>query len=138
MWDTSTPFGARVEQRLNDEQIIWLVTTGKDGTPQPNPVWFLREGDTLLIYSRPATPKLHNIARSPNVALHFNTDSHGEDVVVLNGTAAIIESPTPSSAVPAYQAKYGAGIAGLGMTPQSFAEAYSAALRVTITKVRGF
>lgn len=138
MWDTSTPFGARVEQRLNDELIIWLVTAGKDGTPQPNPVWFLREGDTLLIYSRPATPKLYNIARNPNVALHFNTDSHGDDVVVLNGTAAIIEAPAPSSDVPAYQAKYGAGIASLGMTPQSFAESYSAALRVTITKVRGF
>ena len=46
--DAGTPFGDRVRERLVDEQVIWLTTVGADGTPQPNPVWFLwtpEEGD---------------------------------------------------------------------------------------------
>src|SRR6478609_6474665 len=41
-----TEFGARVRQRLQDETLIWFTTTSADGTPQPNPVWFLWEPDT--------------------------------------------------------------------------------------------
>jgi PPOX class probable F420-dependent enzyme len=85
MWDTSSEFGARIERRLADETVIWLVTTSNDGSPQPSPVWFIREGDTLLIFSKPDAPKVRNIRARPRVALHFNTDVHGEDVVVFHG-----------------------------------------------------
>jgi PPOX class probable F420-dependent enzyme len=138
LWDPNTPFGARVAQRLQHETIIWLVTTSDDGTPQPSPVWFLHDHGELLIYSRPHTPKLHNITRQPTVALHFNTDDHGDNVVVFHGTAARVADAPASTAVPAYQAKYAAGIAGIGMTPESFAATYSAAIRVTLERVRGW
>src|SRR3954451_7916261 len=49
--DPATPFGERVAQRLREEVVIWLTTTGADGTPQPAPVWFLWEGETFLIYT---------------------------------------------------------------------------------------
>lgn len=39
--DLTTEYGARVARRLQDEQVIWLTTVGRDGTPQPNPVWFI-------------------------------------------------------------------------------------------------
>ncbi len=45
----STPFGARVAQRLREEHLIWLTTVGADGTPQPNPVWFLWDGASVLV-----------------------------------------------------------------------------------------
>ncbi len=38
--DTSTDFGARAERHLQDDQVIWLVTVGADGTPQPSPSGF--------------------------------------------------------------------------------------------------
>jgi PPOX class probable F420-dependent enzyme len=137
MWDVTTPFGARVERRLAGEIIIWLVTQGKDGTPQPSPVWFLREDNDLLIYSRPDTPKLRSIARAPQVSLHFDGDGHGGDIIVFTGTAAIDPTALSSDRLPAYQEKYGASIARIGMTPEHFAKGYSVALRVTITSVRG-
>jgi PPOX class probable F420-dependent enzyme len=137
MWDGTTPFGARVERRLTEEAIIWLVTQGKDGTPQPSPVWFLREGNTLLIYSQPNTPKLRSIARAPQVSLHFDGDGHGGDIIVFSGTAATDPTVPPSDTLPTYQEKYRASIARIGMTPEHFAKAYSVALRVTITAVRG-
>jgi PPOX class probable F420-dependent enzyme len=137
MWDLTTAFGARVERRLTEELIIWLVTQGKDGTPQPSPVWFLREGDTLLIYSRPDTPKLRSIARAPQVALHFDGDGRGGDIIVFTGTAALDPSAPSADALPAYVEKYRAAIARIGMVPEHFAKAYSVAIRVTISGLRG-
>lgn len=138
MWDTTTEFGQRVERRLGEEIVIWLVTAGADGTPQPSPVWFIREGETLLVFSRPDAPKVRNIRARPRVALHFNTDAHGEDVIVFTGTATLEPNVAPLSALPAYLAKYGAHIPGIGMTPEQMAEAYSQAIRVRLDKVRGF
>jgi PPOX class probable F420-dependent enzyme len=137
--DPSTPFGAKVLHKLDTEQVIWLVTVGASGTPYPSPVWFLSEDNKcLLIYSRADAPKLTNIAERPNVALHFNTDFGGHEVVTMSGTATIVSEPTPSDQIPEYQTKYAKGIAGLNMTPAQFAAAYTAAIRVTITRVRGY
>jgi hypothetical protein len=61
--DTGSQFGARAARRLKDELIYWLVTVGPDGAPQPSPVWALWDGATLLIYSRPDTPKLQHRAK---------------------------------------------------------------------------
>lgn len=138
MWDTTTEFGQRVERRLAEETVIWLVTTGTDGTPQPSPVWFIKEGDSLLIFSRPDAPKVRNVRARPRVALHFNTDAHGEDVVVFSGTAALDPDASPIHALEAYMAKYGAHIPGIGMTPEQMAATYSQAIRVRLEKVRGF
>ena len=51
MPDPSTPFGERIARRLREEHLIWLTTVDAFGTPQPNPVWFLWDGDTVLIYN---------------------------------------------------------------------------------------
>jgi len=63
--DAETEFGSRTERRLREDTLGWLVTAGKDGTPQPNPVWFLWDGQSLLIYSAPDQAKLKNIERNP-------------------------------------------------------------------------
>jgi len=135
--DTTTDFGKRVAQRLQDEQIIWLTTAGQGGMPQPSPVWFLWEGETALIFSKPNTPKVRNIARNAKVSLHFDGDGRGGNIVVLTGEARIVE-PTPTvSEVPAYLTKYAEGIKGIGMTPEQMAAEFSQAIRVTLTDVRG-
>jgi hypothetical protein len=33
----TTPFGQRVRERLRNDSVIWIVTVGADGRPQPNP-----------------------------------------------------------------------------------------------------
>jgi len=138
MWDTTTTFGQRVEQRLAEELVIWLVTTDADGTPQPSPVWYIREGDTLLIFSKPTAPKVRNITARPRVALNFNTGDDGENVVVFLGTAQLDPDAPSADQIPAYLAKYGEHIPGIGMTAEQMAASYAQAIRVTLTKVRGF
>jgi PPOX class probable F420-dependent enzyme len=134
--DTSTSFGARAERRLHEEVIGWLVTVGRDGTPAPVPVWFLWEGDSFLVYSRPDTPKLRNIARSPRVALHLDGNGRGGDIVVVTGDAAVSDDP-PADEVPAYVEKYAELIERNGWTPRSFASDYSVPLRVQFGRLRG-
>lgn len=138
MWDMTTPFGQRVARRLAEELVIWLVTTDRGGTPQPKPVWFIREGETLLIYSQPDVAKVRHIQERPRVALNFNTDAEGDDVIVLLGTAAIDPSAPPTDQHAAYGAKYAQAIPGIGMTPAQFAATYSLAIRVAIERVRGW
>lgn len=138
--DPATPFGARVARRLRDETVIWLTTMGADGTPQPNPVWFLwdEHEQTLLIYNQPTAKRLAHIRRNPKVALHFNSDEHGDDIVIITGEARISPDTPRADRVPAYLDKYRELIADINQTPESMAADYSVALRITPSKVRGF
>lgn len=135
--DTGTEFGGRAARRLRDELIYWLATVDPDGTPQPSPVWALWDGETFLIYSQPDTPKLRNVASRPRVALHLDGDGRGGDIVIVTGDARIVSDAPPADRVPEYIAKYGEGIRRIGMTPESFARAYSVAVRVTPARLRG-
>jgi PPOX class probable F420-dependent enzyme len=136
--DPATPYGARVRQRLGDETVIWMTTTGADGTPQPNPVWFIVEGDTLLIYNRAEANRLVHIRRNPRVSLNLDSNGHGGDIVVLTGRAEILPDQPPSHEVPAYLAKYEAAATRISGTVEAFSEAYPVAVRVTVDRVRGF
>lgn len=136
--DRSTPFGARVYDRLRNARLAWLTTVGADGTPHPKPVWFLWETDgTILIYSRPNTAKLRHIVANPRVSLNLDGDGNGGDIVVLTGSAAIDPGAPPADAIPGYVEKYHAGFLRIGMTAESFALAYSVAIRVTPEKLSG-
>ena len=82
--DTTTPFGERAQRRLREAMVAWLTTTSEDGTPQPVPVWFLWDGaDSFLLYSKPGTAKLRNIAARPRVSLNLDGNGEGGDVVVV-------------------------------------------------------
>jgi PPOX class probable F420-dependent enzyme len=135
--DPNTAFGARVERRLADELVIWLTTVRVNMTPDPSLVWFWWDEQTFLIYSKPDTQKLRNIARNPTVALNFDSDGQGGNVIVITGTARIDEQAPPVHQHPEYARKYAAKISGMGLTAESFGRSYSVAIRVTPTKLRG-
>jgi PPOX class probable F420-dependent enzyme len=134
-----TPFGARVRHRLAEETVVWLTTVGKDGTPQPNPVWFLWDGaDQILVYNRPDANRLVHIANRPQVTLNFDGNGKGGDIVVLTGTAVRVGDEPLAAENPDYLTKYGAAAARISGDPAAFAAEYSVALRITVKKIRGF
>jgi PPOX class probable F420-dependent enzyme len=137
MIDTTTEFGQRVARRLVEARIVWLTTLDSNGMPQPRPVWFLWNGETFLIYSRPDTQKLKHIAQRPQVSLNLDGDGQGGNIVVLTGWAEIDPAAPPADQVPAYVEKYQSGFARIRMTPAEFAANYPVALRVTPLKLRG-
>ena len=134
MLDTGTDAGKRAEQRLREEEIIWLTTVNASGQPQSSPVWFLWDGETFLVYSRP-DQKTHNVERHPQVSLHLN-DEHGGGVITIEGTAELMRQAPPALQNAAYAEKYREGVRRIGMDPADFANAYSDALRITPTRMR--
>jgi PPOX class probable F420-dependent enzyme len=136
--DLSSDFGTRVATRLRDERIIWLTTMAADGTPQPNPVWFLWNGETVLIFSVPNQAKLANIRRNSRVSLNFNSDTYGGQVAVITGPAAVDPAGHSETELAAFGAKYDDGIKSIGLTLETFLAQYSVPIRVTPEKLRGF
>lgn len=135
--DTSTEFGERVTRHLEDDRIVWLTTVDANARPNPSPVWFLWDGETVLIYSQPNTTKIRAIEANRRVTLNFNSNDNGGDVVILSGDAWVDAEAPPASEIPAYIEKYTAGLQGISMTPNDFAEAYSVAIRFRPTSLRG-
>lgn len=125
-----------VIEKLDHDLIGWLTTVSPDGQPQTSPVWFLVDGDDLLIYSQPNTAKLRNIESNPMVAFNLRGDAEGDDVVTMEGRASVEPDAPLADQIPRYIDKYGAKIAGYGWTPDVFAGDYSVRIRIELTRVR--
>lgn len=134
MVDLTGPEHEHTLERLRDNVIIWLSSVRPDGRPHIVPVWFLWENGTVLIFSKP-DQKVRNLRHSPQVVLALDDTQDGEDVVMLDGTAGLVDDPHLTTALPAYAAKYRARIQRLFGTPEQMAAMYSQAIRVTVTRV---
>ena len=131
-------FGDRVQSRLRDGKVSWLTTVGADGTPQPNPVWFLWDGDSgVLVYNRTDAHRLTHVEARPQVALHLDGDGQGGDIIVLLGTAARAPDAPRVDNNEAYLAKYGPDIERISGDHATFAADYSVALQIDVHRIRG-
>ncbi len=135
--DTSTDRGRHVEARLRNNPVAWLTTVRPSGQPVSVPVWFLWDDGTVLIYSRPESPKLRNLAQNPRVCLTLDGTDGGVDVIRIEGTARHVEDHPAAHVVRPYAAKYSEAIATIGFdSPEDFARAYSAPIVLTPSRLR--
>lgn len=131
-------FGDRVRNRLRDERVIWFTTVGADGTPQPNPVWFLWDGaGSVLIYNRADANRVAHVAARPNVSLHFDGNGRGGDIVVLAGVARRDGNQLPSHENDGYLAKYRESMVRVSGSTEQFAADYPVPIVIDIRRVRG-
>ncbi|MEV8510851.1 PPOX class F420-dependent oxidoreductase [Dactylosporangium sp. NPDC051484] len=63
---TNTP--AAIEQ-LGEEQYLLVTTFRRDGTPVPTPVWAVRDGDALLVWTVGDSGKVKRIRRDGAVTV---------------------------------------------------------------------
>ncbi len=127
---------AGVADQLDEELVGWLTTVTRQGQPQSTIVWYLRDGDELLVYSQPDRPKLRNIAANPRVAFNLRSDDVGGSFLTLEGRARVVDHSTPADQLPAYVAKYRHLIDSYGWTPESFAADYSVMIRIEVDQAR--
>jgi PPOX class probable F420-dependent enzyme len=128
--------GAWARDHIDLDVVGWFTTVGADGTPQPSVISFLRDGDTIFFYSKPDTPKLRNIQRSPAVSFHLQSDDHGDHVLIIGGTAQVDPSILPSDRHPAYAAKYRGPLAHWEMDEAATARSFSVPIRIRPRRVR--
>jgi PPOX class probable F420-dependent enzyme len=139
MANFKSALGKKAKKLLEIEYILWLTTIDANLTPQPRPVWFVPDGDDVVIYSKPHTAKVGHIRLHPNVSLHFNTDHEANDpVMVLVGTAILDDNTPVAKDFEPYMKKYKSGIVGIDLNPTDFTKAYAQPIRVKITNIRGW
>ena len=125
-----------IQERLEGELVAWMTTVNASGQPQTSAVWFLVEGEVIVVYSLDRTPRTRNIAANPKVCLNLNSTPSGGEVVIIEGNAEIAADGPPAHHDEGYVTKYRGPIEDLGMTPESFAADYPVRIHIQPTRLR--
>lgn len=132
--DLTDSKGAHIDQRLRDEPIIWLSSVRPDGRPHLVPIWFLWDGATILLFSKPEAQKVRNLRHNPQVMLALDSADAGEDIVLLEGRAELLGADAPQSTLPEYAAKYAELMTRINTSAALMAAEYTQAIRVTVAR----
>ncbi len=125
-----------IQARLEEEMVVWMTTVNAAGQPQTSPVWFLVQGECIVVYSLAQTPRTRNIAANPRVSLNLNATPSGGEVVVIEGRAHVAEDGPPADEDLDYVAKYQLAMEDLETTPESFAADYPVRIHIVPTRLR--
>jgi PPOX class probable F420-dependent enzyme len=123
-------------EHLERDVVAWLTTVAPDGRVQSSLISFLHDGADLFFYSQPNTPKLRNIAHSPLVSFHLQSDPYGDHSLIIEGTAVIDATIAPLDAHELYRAKYREPHAHWGLDFTQTARDFSVPIRIQPTRVR--
>ncbi|HEY5889651.1 MAG TPA: TIGR03667 family PPOX class F420-dependent oxidoreductase [Acidimicrobiia bacterium] len=126
----------KVRRKLEQEEVIWLTTVRPGGQPQTSVVWFLLEGNELLVYSKRGTIRNQNVVDNPKVSLNLNSTPQGGGVVTMEGTARVDMDAPRAAENPPYLGKYLGRIESYKWTADSFSNDYPLPIRIEIDKVR--
>lgn len=127
----------RIKGILGEELIGFLTAVDVSGQPQTAPVWFVCDGDDIIVYNKPDTPRFESIASNPKVSFNLRGDRRARGTITMEGTATK-ESLPPAKDFPGYVDKYGWDIEQLGWTPGSFSADYDTPIRIIVTRVRSW
>lgn len=123
--------------RLESVDVGWITTVNGPGQPQSSPVWFLWDGESVHVATRPDAAKVRNIAAHSGVGFHLDGAGPGEVVVTIEGTATVT-SRLDDVIADQYAAKYATGMARLAITPGEYFEEFSTAVRIMPSRWRVF
>lgn len=89
---TDTPDAAEVLDQLGREKYIVLTTFRRNGAPVPTPIWLVRDGDRLAVWTPRDTGKVKRIRASRRVTVQAcdvrGRTTHGP---LVSGTAVIAD-----------------------------------------------
>lgn len=115
---------AHVEERLANDRIYWIATSG-DGHPRVRPVDGLYVEGVIYVGGSPQTRWVRDIGANPHVSVHLDGV---DDVVIIEGEAEILGSADERLATLLAQAS-NAKFPEYGMTPESYAGGGAIAVR---------
>jgi PPOX class probable F420-dependent enzyme len=73
-----------------------LATVLPSGTPQASPVWFLRDGNTVLVSTVSERQKHHNVARQPLATLTILDPANQLRYIELRSSVTVEDDPSMS------------------------------------------
>jgi PPOX class probable F420-dependent enzyme len=128
----------RVDRFLREEPVVWLSTVRPDGSPHLVPTWFVWDGTTITIVSKPGAQKVSNLRADARAMLALGDADDDFDVAMVEATAELVVGSTPLELPDGFIAKYAERIAELELTPAQFARTYSQVIRLTPRKMLGW
>lgn len=128
--NAKSPAAARILRFLEREPVVWLSTVRPDGGPHLVPIWFLWDGEAILVFSKPNAQKVRNLRERGSVMLALGDADDDFDVGVLEGSAELLDRPTREVMPAAHVAKYASQLATLGLTAEAYAATYSQVIRI--------
>ena len=122
---------AHLDERLAEATVYWLATSGPGGVPRVRPLDGLWHDGVLYVGGSPETRWVRDLVDNPQVSVHLDD---GSDVVILEGTAEVLEHGVERSIAEALAAMAEAKYPQYGMTVES----YTGPGPIAIRPQRGF
>ena len=94
---TTTPLPDHVRRFLEEARYASVATTDDDGAPRQAVVWFLLDGDTIVVNSLDGRRWPTNLRRDPRIAIAV-TDARRQSWVGLMGTVEIVDDQAQAHA----------------------------------------
>lgn len=132
--DRNRPDDAHTAARLTTEPVIWLGTTCLDARPHHVPVWFCWRDPQVLIFSMPATRKLRNLRRNPQVTLTLDSADNGQDIVLAEGHALLDATGAVEEIAGPFAGKYAAMLGSNGSLEQ-WRSTFSVPVLITVSRI---
>ena len=80
----------KAREFLQERRFGALATTNRNGTPQLTAMWYLLEGDTIVMNTKAGRTKERNMRRDPRISVCV---LEGYSYVTVSGTVEMIDDP---------------------------------------------
>ena len=80
---------------LQEKRFAVLATINADGTPQLTTMWYLLEGDEIVMNTKVGRVKERNMRRDPRISVCFED---GYNYITISGRVEMIDSPQTAQA----------------------------------------
>jgi PPOX class probable F420-dependent enzyme len=94
---TTTTLPDHVRQFLEQPRFASIATVDDDGTPRQAVIWFLFDGDTIVINSLEGRRWPTNLRRDPRISIAI-TDGVEQSWVGLSGTVEVVDDQAQAQA----------------------------------------
>ena len=81
---------AKARAFLQERRFAVLGTINKDGSPQLTTMWYLLDGDVILMNTKAGRTKEQNMRRDPRISVCIED---GYSYVTISGTVEMIDDP---------------------------------------------
>lgn len=80
---------------LQEKRFAVLATLNADGTPQLTTMWYLLEGDEIIMNTKVGRLKERNMRRNPHISVCFE---NGYSYLTISGSVEMIDDPHTAQA----------------------------------------
>lgn len=128
-WDLDAIWRHRVDTMLETAPVLWLASTRADRRPHLAPCWFVWDGETITVLSRPAAQKVRNLTADPRVMVAIGSAHPEFDVDLFEGIAEV-GAPLSDRARRRFIEKYASGLAHNGFDPEGFVAHFTTVIHI--------